>query len=214
MSLKNNIETATLSLGWFWGPDAKFGHLNGVISTRVGYCGGKKLNPTYRDLVDHTETIQIDFDINKLSYKEILNMFWKNHNSTRQPYSTQYKSTIFYANELQKSMALDMKKDWENDLKTKIYTEILPLSTFYYAELYHQKYYLQLETALAMEIRNKYTSAKEFINSTEAARLNSYIAGYGTVEDIKDSAAKFNWDNSTEKLILLNNKSSDSILNC
>lgn len=152
--------------------------------------------------------------MDKLSYKEILDMFWKNHTPTRQPYSTQYKSVIFYANELQKSTALDMKKTLENNLKTKIYTEILPLFTFYYAELYHQKYYLQLETSLAMEIRNKYPSAKEFVNSTEAARLNSYIAGYGAVDDIKGSAAKFSWDNTTEKLLLLNNKSSDDILNC
>lgn len=172
------------------------------------------MNPTYHGLGDHTETIQIDFDTNQLSYKEILDMFWKNHNAARQPYSIQYKSAIFYANELQKSMALDMKEALENNLKAKIYTDILPLPTFYYAELYHQKYYLQLETALAMEIRNKFSSAKEFINSTEAARLNSYIAGYGTVENINDSAAKFNWDKHLVKMLLLNNKSSHNIIKC
>jgi hypothetical protein len=78
-----NVQTATLGMGWFWGPDARFGHLSGVIRTRVGFSGGTTPSPTYRNIGNHTETLEIDFDPTIISYEEILDIFWKNHNPLR-----------------------------------------------------------------------------------------------------------------------------------
>lgn len=198
----SNIEIATLALGWFWGPDAKFGNLDAVTSTIVGYCGGKKLNPTYNDIGDHSETIQVHYNSDKISYKQLLDIFWGSHEPTYHPHSRQYMSIIFYNGEEQKQMAIESKIAIENNLKSKVYTEIVPVSTFYYAEMYHQKYYLQHDPKVMMEIRDKYDSAKEFVTSTLAARANSYMAGYGNIDEIKMTIKDYNLSEYAAKRLL------------
>jgi peptide-methionine (S)-S-oxide reductase len=115
-----------------------------VIRTRVGYSGGTKENPTYRSMGDHTETIQIDYDPEIISFENILDVFWKNHNPLRSSFgSRQYMSIILYHDDNQKELALKTKKDWEDMLDGEIQTEMVPYSVFYNAEDYHQKYYLR-----------------------------------------------------------------------
>ncbi len=97
-------ETASFALGCFWNPDAQFGGLDGVIRTRVGYAGGEKENPTYQDLGNHTETTQIDYDSEEISYEELLEKFWEFHDYTEKK-KDQYKSVIFYHDEEQKEKA-------------------------------------------------------------------------------------------------------------
>src|SRR6056297_3828024 len=87
-------ETATFALGCFWGPDASFGALEGVIRTRVGYAGGSTEGPTYKMIGDHTETIEIDYDPAVISYRELLEIFFDSHNPYSQSYSRQYASLI------------------------------------------------------------------------------------------------------------------------
>ena len=112
-----------------------------MVRTRVGYAGGAKANPTYYALGDHAETIQIDYDPTRISYEELLNVFWESHNPTSPSWSRQYMSAIFYHNEEQQRLAQDTKARQEAKLGTKIYTEIVPYTQFYLAEDYHQKYH-------------------------------------------------------------------------
>jgi len=132
-------EIATFALGCFWGPDDYFSKLKGVLKTRVGYMGGKKKNPSYYDLGDHTETVEITFDPKVISFEELLKHFWKEHDPTAQEV-TQYKSAIFYQNKEQFTIAEKSKKAMEKKLGKEIVTDIEKAGTFYQAEEYHQKY--------------------------------------------------------------------------
>ena len=140
MKESKKIEKATFALGCFWGPDDFFSKLKGVTKTTVGYTGGKKLNPTYNDLGDNTESIEIKFDPSLVSYKELLSHFWEQHNPTISQ-KTQYKSIIFFHNKYQEKIANKSKQEQEEKIKQKIVTEIRKASKFYPAEEYHQKYY-------------------------------------------------------------------------
>ena len=146
------VETAIFAAGCFWGVEQKFSLLPGVISTVVGYTGGHTKNPTYRkvcsDKTGHAEAVKITFDPNKISYEELLEFFFKIHDPTQinrqgPDIGTQYKSTIFYNNDIQKEAAEKMvnKLDSSGRFKKPIATQIVPASEFYKAEEYHQKYY-------------------------------------------------------------------------
>ena len=134
------IQKAIFAMGCFWGPDDFFSQLPGVLGTVVGYAGGTKKNPTYVDLGDHTETIEIDFDSSVISYKELLKHFWEGHDPMV-PQKTQYKSIIFYRNERQRREAQESREQAEGKHSGKIVTEIRPAEIFYKAEEYHQKYF-------------------------------------------------------------------------
>ena len=130
---------ATFALGCFWGPDEYFSKLSGVLSTTVGYTGGIKEKPTYYILGDHTESVEIEFNPEKISYKELLDHFWHEHDPTYKT-KTQYKSAIFVHDEEQKKVAEESLKNYQGKISGKIVTEIVPADTFYNAEDYHQKY--------------------------------------------------------------------------
>ena len=150
------------------------------MRTRVGYAGGSKADPTYRDLGDHSETIQIDYDPTLISYQELLDVFWSSHNPAARPFSRQYASIIFYHNEEQQRLA-EASRDREAASRGRaIYTEIVPFDRFYLAETYHQKYRLQQVPDLLNEYRAIYPQDEGFINSTAVARVNGYLGGYGT----------------------------------
>lgn len=147
-------ETAIFAGGCFWCMEPPFDKVDGVISTTSGYTSGHKINPTYREVsagsTGHTEAIQIVFDPNKVSYDELLEIFWKNIDPVaidRQfcDSGSQYRSGIYYIGEAQKSAAKQSIQRLENNkpFKGAIATEILPASTFYPAEEYHQDYYLK-----------------------------------------------------------------------
>ena len=145
-------ETAIFATGCFWHVELAFSKIKGIISTRVGYIGGDEENypnPTYKqvctDQTGYAEAIEIVFDPNKISYKELLDIFWKSHDPTQlnrqgPDYGTQYRTAIFYLNEKQKKEAAQSKKIIEKKLGKKVMTEITKAGTFYPAEDYHQKY--------------------------------------------------------------------------
>ena len=143
----------------------------------VGYAGGTTTNPSYHDLVDHTETVKIVYDPDIISYKELLNIFWNAHSPT---YMTgrQYMSIIFCHDDIQKHEAIKIKKQFEERKGRVLYTEIVQFENFYPAEKYHQKYYLQNTSRVYKELRPMYDSFDEFVSSTLVARINGYIAGY------------------------------------
>ena len=186
-----DTETATFALGWFWGPDSRFGSIDGVIRTRVGYAGGTSSNPTYYNLDGHSETIQIDYDPAQISYNELLDVFWDSHDPTVSSFSQQYSSIIFYHNEVQKRLAIESKQQEEARLGRKIVTKIIPFSEFYLAEDYHQKYYLQREPELMKDFNTIYPDTEDFVSSTAAARVNGYVGGYGISEVLQEVVGSF-----------------------
>ena len=151
----------------------------------MGYAGGSTENPSYRNIGDYSETVQVDFYPEKISYTELLNIFWRGHDPTSPAFSRQYRSVIFYKNEKQKKLAIESKAREEKRRGKKIYTAVEPLRKFYLAEGYHQKYYLRQDRVLMKEMKQLYPKEEDFVNSTIAARLNSYLAGFGNAEQIK-----------------------------
>ena len=141
------MKKATFGAGCFWGVEASFMKLKGVISTKVGYMGGNVKNPTYEQVctnkTGHIEVVQLEYNANIISYKELLDYFWDIHDPTQKnrqgpDIGLQYQSTIFYHDEEQKKLAEESKKDLEKS--KNIQTEIRPAERFYLAEDYHQKY--------------------------------------------------------------------------
>ncbi len=148
---EKRLERAVFAAGCFWGVEERFRTTKGVVSTKVGYTGGKFVNPSYRDVCSdrtgHAEAVEIYFDPSEISYKELLNLFWTLHDPTslnRQgpDYGTQYRSAIFYSSQEQKTEAEDSKAnlDKSGKLKRPVVTEIKELQEFYPAEEYHQQY--------------------------------------------------------------------------
>lgn len=143
---------ATFAAGCFWGVEAKFRKLDGVIDAVVGYTGGNVENPTYRMVcttdTGHAEAVQITYDPDKISYEELVRVFFDLHNPTtpnRQgpDIGSQYRSVIFYHDEEQRQTAEKVKNDLDqsNKYNSPIVTGILPADDFYEAEEYHQRYY-------------------------------------------------------------------------
>lgn len=148
----NRTEKATFAGGCFWCMQPVYDLQPGVISTSVGYTGGKEKNPTYEEVSDHrtghTEAIQIIYDPSKIAYRKLLDIYWRNIDPTtlnRQfaDSGEQYRTAIFYHNEEQKKEALSSKEEMEKSGKydKPIVTQIIPALEFYDAEEYHQKYY-------------------------------------------------------------------------
>jgi peptide-methionine (S)-S-oxide reductase len=147
------IETAVFGLGCFWGAERLFWQLDGVYTTAVGYAGGFTPNPTYEEVctgkTGHAEVVLVAFDPNKISYEDLLKVFFEAHDPTqgmRQQgdTGTQYRSAIYYANEKQHKAATAVTQMYGDALRAKgeddITTEIVPAGPFYYAEDYHQQY--------------------------------------------------------------------------
>lgn len=139
----------------------------------------------YYDLGDHTETVQIDYDPTQISYEELLDVFWKSHNPQHQSWSRQYISAIFYHSQEQERLAEETKKRIEERLGVKVATKILPASVFYRAEDYHQKYALRRHGQFLKELKSVYPQDDELVDSTAAARVNAYVSGHGTVEELQ-----------------------------
>jgi peptide-methionine (S)-S-oxide reductase len=165
--------------------ESQFGSILGVVRTRVGYSGGKKEDPTYYSLGDHTETVQVDFDPSRISYRELLEVFWATPNSCERSGKRQYMSAVFYHNEEQKQQALETKDREAARRQQKIGTAILPATTFYLAEDYHQKYLLQQRSDLMREFRAMYPEPKYFVASTAAAHVNGYLGLNGSYQGLQ-----------------------------
>lgn len=144
------IERATFGAGCFWGVEAEFRKVEGVTDAAVGYSGGITKAPTYKDVCSgatgHAEVVEVEYDPSKVSYEDLLEVFWKNHDPTtpnRQGWDigTQYRSAIFFHTPEQEAAAHTSKEKAQERFKRPIVTEITPASEFYRAEEYHQRYF-------------------------------------------------------------------------
>lgn len=146
------VEIATFAAGCFWGVEDTFMCLPGVVATRVGYCGGRTDNPTYRDVCSHNtghaEAVEVTFDPLQISYNELLKVFWECHDPTQisrqgPDFGEQYRSAIFCHTEDQRESALASRAELErrHTFRKTIATQIVPATVFWEAEAYHQKYH-------------------------------------------------------------------------
>ena len=143
------MEIAVLALGCFWGPEKKYGQLDGIYRTEVGYCGGNSPNTNYREVctgtTNHAEAVKLEFDPKVITYEQIIKRFFEFHdpttlNSQGPDFGTQYRSEIFYLNHEQKIIAQKIIDDVNIKLSGKVVTKLSELKNYCTAEEYHQKY--------------------------------------------------------------------------
>ena len=144
-----SIERATFAAGCFWGVEAAFREVAGVISTRVGYTGGTAESPTYEAVcggrTGHAEAVEVTFDYEVVSYEDLLGIFWSSHNPTTKnrqgwDFGSQYRSAIFFDGEAQEAAAIASRDREQEGRRRRIVTEIVPAAPFWEAEDYHQQY--------------------------------------------------------------------------
>ncbi|KAK1359850.1 Peptide-methionine (S)-S-oxide reductase [Heracleum sosnowskyi] len=174
------LKTATFCLGSFWRSESVFGCVDGVVRTSVGYAGGSKVNPEYRSLGDHAECVQIEYDPTVINFRQLLEVFWSNHDS-RQVFGqgpdvgNQYRSIIFTNGTEESRLAALSKEREQTRLKSSIVTtQIQRLGLFYPAESDHQKFELKRIHFLLQLIGN--LPEEELQRSRLAAKLNGYAA--------------------------------------
>ena len=142
-------ETATFAAGCFWGVEAAFREIPGVVGTAVGYAGGNTETPSYQEVCNgrtgHAEAVRVEFDPASVSYEQLLGVFWSSHNPTTRnrqgwDFGSQYRSAIFFADAVQEHAAQGSLERAQSDRRRKIVTEIVPAGEFWMAEDYHQQY--------------------------------------------------------------------------
>ena len=143
------MEIAVLALGCFWGPEKKYGQLDGIYKTEVGYCGGNSPNTNYREVctgtTNHAEAVKLEFDPKVITYEQIIKKFFEFHdpttlNSQGPDFGTQYRSEIFYLNDEQRNIAQKVIDDVNKKLSGQVVTKLSELKNYCTAEEYHQKY--------------------------------------------------------------------------
>jgi peptide-methionine (S)-S-oxide reductase len=148
------LETAYFAMGCFWKTQFVFSKVPGVVETRVGYTGGKTANPNYKDVcgdgTGHAEAVKVVFDPAKVSYRQLLELFWAKHDPTTKnrqglDIGTQYRSAVFYTSPEQLREATSYKAELEKSRRyhNPIVTELVPATSFYDAEDYHQNYFVK-----------------------------------------------------------------------
>ena len=199
---KSQEDEIIFGCGCFWGAEKCFWKLPGVITTSVGYAGGEKNNPTYYEvcsgITGHAEVVKVVWNVNEIDISDLLKMFWECHNPTQKnrqgnDMGTQYRSTIYYKNDINKDIIYSSKEAYQKELYKNnlgiIETEIKKIDTYYYAEEYHQQY-------LAVEGSRQYCSA-----SPTKVKLGSFNnCNYKLPTKIWDN---FNWD--IDKCVLRSN---------
>ena len=157
----------------------------GVVRTRVGYAGGTSPKPTYKNIGDHTETLQVDFDPSQVTYAELLKVFWSSHDGCRSGGSTQYLSILFVHDAAQRREAEASRDALAAKEGRKIRTPIREAGAFHVAEDYHQKYRLRGDPVLRKAFEKVCPDDAALRDSTAAARVNGWLAGYGTATEYR-----------------------------
>jgi methionine-S-sulfoxide reductase len=146
----DGMQRATFAAGCFWGVEAAFREIEGVVATRVGYTGGTVADPSYEqvcsDTTGHAEAVQVWFDPDLVSYAELLDTFWSIHDPTSRnrqgwDFGSQYRSAIFFHNADQERVATASRDERQSSVSRPIVTQIVPAAPFYDAEDYHQRYF-------------------------------------------------------------------------
>jgi len=150
---------------------------------------------------DHSEAIEIDFDPSRISYGELLNIFWKSHEPTSGPWSRQYRHAIFYRSEQQKTDAVETRDRLASETSRRIITAIEPYSGFYLAEDHHQKHSLRSYPEILEEFRAMFSDMKSLISSTAVTRVNGYLGGNGSCNSLKEEIDSFGLSHMAKELL-------------
>ncbi len=188
---------AAFALGCFWGPDALFGALDGVVRTCVGYAGGTTETPTYADIGDHIETVRVEFDPDQMGYADLLHHFWENHDPRRAPFKRQYQSALFPRTDEQAEQARASKAKLEDRYDGGVSTEVIPDATFSRAEAYHQKYKLRRREPLMRAFSKMYPEEEAFADSPAAALVNGYVGGHRSPDRLEDDLPRLGLPSET-----------------
>lgn len=178
----DETRTFTAALGCFWGPDATFGALPGVVRTRVGYAGGEELSPTYEHVKDHSEVVQVDYDPEETVFESLVDLAIDEHDPMRQPKKRQYQHVLFHETEDERAVI-------ENALAAldvpAVETRVEPLDSFTVAEPYHQKFNLSGKRWATAAFDDADYDTADVRESPAAAKLNAVLAG----RDVPDLGA-------------------------
>lgn len=171
----NKTKVFVVGLGCFWGVEAKFGSLSGVVRTSCGYAGGSEDNPTYRDIKDHTEVVRVEYDPNTIAYRDLVLHAMEFHSLESVNRKRQYDNIIFYNGQREKEVLYDAIKSRGHEVEN-VETRLEPLESYYYAEDYHQKYKLRSRNSLKNQFVNLYDE-KGFRHSSLATKMNAFVSG-------------------------------------
>jgi methionine-S-sulfoxide reductase len=150
----------------------------------VGYAGGTTTDPTYYNLSGSAETVQLDFDPTQVSYEQLVEDFFSFHDATSAPSTGQYRSVIFVNGPEQEATARSVLQRVQAGSRGDVKTQIVPIGDFTLAEDYHQKYALQGDSLLFKELSAIYPNIWDLVNSTAATRVNAFLDGFGTLEQL------------------------------
>ena len=182
----SEVETATFGIGCFWGPDAQFGAVDGVVRTRVGYAGGTKREPTYHALGDHTEVLQVAYDPTQQTFADLLTLVFQGHDPHSQARKRQYQNVVFTGTPNQQQTMLAWLDDHDYTAEG-IATRIEQLDRFVPAEAYHQKYNLRSNESLMSTFDAAGYDDDQLCESPLAAALNGRIAGHDVSISLLDA---------------------------
>lgn len=170
-----DTEVFVVGLECFWGVEARFASIDGVVRTSCGYSGGSGRNPSYNDIMDHTETVRVEYDASVTSYRELVDFAIEIHNPNSKNRKRQYDNVIFYSDNEEKDI---LEKTIENKgySPENIETRLERLDEYYFAENYHQKYKLRSRRTLEQQFMQEYTE-EEFRDSALATKMNAVVAG-------------------------------------
>jgi len=183
------VRTA-FALGCFWGPDALFGALDGVVRTCVGYAGGTTRAPTYEDIGDHIETVRLTYDPDQVGYGDLLDHFWAYHDPVRAPLKRQYQPALFPYTDTQVERTQASRADVAAEQEDALSTEIIEDASFTRAEPYHQKHKLRRHSPLLQAFQTMYPDDAALADSPAAALANGYVGGYRDPERLEEDAPR------------------------
>lgn len=179
-----NLQKAYFSMGCFWGSEAMLASCPGVIFTQVGFTGGDFPNPSYSAIGDHVETVEVTFDPTAISYKHLLDHFWKHHNARAKPIFRQYASAIFTTSTDQETLAKEARSRISDSASSPILTAIIPLVKFYPADQGHQKHYLSQDPDLLDQMPRE---GRDKLMTRLATKLNAVAGQAGDQADLLKS---------------------------
>lgn len=197
-SIPQSYEQLTLAMGCFWNPEALFGQFKGVIQTATGYAGGTTTHPTYRNLGDHSESVEITFHPQEISLEQLLCCFWEHHRpeAINGYKGRQYMSLLLSRNVEQYEIMVRVQQQYAPH---SLHTEILPYTDFTRAEERHQKYYLQRKPELLKQGIKYLGTQENLFHSMIGARLNAWAKGYVSRADIVQEVQKNEYNYITKR---------------
>lgn len=175
------LQRAYFAMGCFWGSEAMLAGCPGVEFTTVGFTGGTAPDPTYQTIGDHVETVEVLYDPKQLSYPALLEYFWSHHNAQAKPLFRQYASAVFTTNPQETEVAKSLRDQKRSAQGEPLLTAVLPLQTFYPADLNHQKHYLQQDPDLVARLPREGSSRW---STRLAVKLNALLGSGGSRKEL------------------------------